>query len=138
MSVAECIVIYCDCQTLSPLRFTKQKFGNPANANNRIPVRPQQAPSAFDFPVFQAGKRICLGQRMVSAGLGTSSLYRVVLQTQRACAPNEYPSSPQFTHTGNFRGQGPCGDAAAAFLVFHRPYRGGADYLFTNTHDEHM
>ena len=24
-----------------------------------------QAPSAYDFPVFQAGRRICLGQRMV-------------------------------------------------------------------------
>ena len=74
----EWIVIYCDCQPLSPLRSTKQEFANPANANNRIPVRPQQAPSAFDFPVFQAGKRICLGQRMVSAGLATSSLYRAV------------------------------------------------------------
>ena len=83
MSVVKWIVIYCDCQPLSPLRSTKHGFANPANANNRIPVRPQQAPSAFDFPVFQAGKRICLGQRMVSAGLGTSSLYRAVLQTQR-------------------------------------------------------
>ena len=78
MSVAEWIVIYCACQSLSPLRSAKHGFANPANANNPIPVPPQQAPSAFDFPVFQAGKRICLGQRMVSAGLGMMSLYRAV------------------------------------------------------------
>ena len=88
MSVAEWIVIYCACRSLSPLRSVKHGFANPANANNPIPVPPQQAPSAFDFPVFQAGKRICLGQRMVSAGLGMSSLYRAVLQAQRVCTPN--------------------------------------------------
>ena len=58
------------------------------STNNPIPVRPQQAPSPFDFPVFQAGKRICLGQRMVSAGLGMNSLYRAVSQAQRVCTPN--------------------------------------------------
>ena len=101
-------------------------------------VPPQQAPSPFDFPVFQAGKRICLGQRMVRAGLSTSSLYRAVLTDTTRLYTTLIHRNPHSTHTGNFRGQGPSSDAAATFLVFHRSCRGGSHYIRLHAYHVYM
>ena len=75
--------------------FVNPEFVHPADANNLTPALPQQAPNPFDFPVFQAGKRICLGQRMVSAGLSMRSVSGGFIDTSCLCTK----LIPKHTHT---------------------------------------